>query len=145
MAQEGDRPVSFESDLPPAELRALRGALSSLESRLFVATIKKLRAYALVVSGVVGLCGLFLLTNLKQAVIEAASNRLASDEELRGEIVGHVDKQLQEASELTARLKQAAALLDEEQGRLITTLAGKLDEIHSMVAQLKSELEQPKG
>lgn len=140
MADNTESSSGVIEELTPEELKILSKALKRVESDIFNRLLKRLSVLVGVAISVLLIGGLVNLSSCSSNVENNASQKLASDPELRDKVVDKAQKTLTEVQEKLKVLNDETAELERRNAQGAATFMGDLVRIRGMVEQINKEL-----
>ncbi len=156
MADESKKLEDVVTEMTVEEQRALARALREVESVIVERTYRRVRRQFFLLFTIVGILGAGLLVAVfvvaKAAVVEVAAGRIASDEEVKTDVLEHalgrlrpVEEAVSKAEALSLQVEMATRNLDLDTARASSQLLAELEEINAMVDQLRRDVQTALG
>ena len=127
--------------LTSAEQEVLASAIKQVERTLLDRVVKKIRNWVIAATGVLTFFGIVTFVGIKATIVDESSKRLASNSEVKTQVIERVAKDLEEATKVLEKAESLATRLDTESARGAAAIVQELQQIHRMIDQVRLELE----
>jgi beta-lactamase regulating signal transducer with metallopeptidase domain len=140
MADDTTGIEAFVSDLSKDERQLLMDALRKTEWQLYQLVLRRLRIWLVVAFSAITLFGVAAVATIRTAAIDAAANKLATDSDVRNQVVADTTKKLQRVNEILANADRLQHDVDAERERALTVVGADLGRIIQMTTQLQNDV-----
>lgn len=141
MAEEGSQRIEDLVDgLTKEEIAILRKALIRAEWHLIQAVATRLKVSILIISGVLTAFGIASLSTVRDASVETLVTRLASDAELRNQVVAGASEKLEGVEGVLQKSEALGKRLETEEIRAMRMVSTDLERVAAMMHQLQEDL-----
>ena len=127
------------AELSEEERRVLASAMTKVEWEIYQRVLKRLRAVVAVVASILTVFGVASLITVRSAFIDVAANRIATDADVREQVVADSTAKLQRVSEIVASADRLQHDVDEARGRALAVIRADLAQIVQMTSQIQRE------
>lgn len=93
-------------------------------------------------TGVLTIFGIVSLVSIKATIVDQAAQRLSDNTELKTDVIRKAAENLKIATDVLKKAQALDANLDLETARISAAMGTKLDDLHSMIDQIRDELKR---
>jgi hypothetical protein len=127
-------------ELTPEELKILSRALKRIETDLFNRVLKRISVLLGIVVSVLLIGGLVNVSSCSSNIEASASQKLASDPELRDKVVSNAQGDFKTTQDKLKGLNDQIAELENDNARAAATFVNDLKQIRVMIERINDQL-----
>jgi hypothetical protein len=140
MAENEDSGAGVLAELTPEELKTLSRALKRIETDLFNRVLKRISVLLGMVLSILLIGGLVNLSSCSSNIEASASQKLASDPELRDKVISNAQGDFKTTQDKLKGLNEQIAELENDNARAAATLVDDLTQIRVMIERINEHL-----
>lgn len=142
MSENDEKSDEAINALTVEEQRVLIQAIKQVERKLLEQTIKMIRNWIILAVGVLTVFGVISFVGIKATIVDQAAIRLSEDSQVKEDVVLRSIEKLETATNVLDRAKKLAKDIDVESSRISAGLSTQLGEIHTMIDQIRADLQK---